>query len=153
MVASNKVDGPVRDGRIVEVRHPDGSPPFLVQWTDSGRQVLVFPGPDARVLSQEYDVTEAKAPAQVPHIRSWHVQVDLFEGEDETSAHAVLVTEAPTHLDARGTTRRKSGDRNVPEIADEIAVARALRRLSELLLGTAADDISAIEGHPVSLPS
>ena len=46
---SSVVGGHVRDGLVVEVRHPDGSPPFLVEWSDSGERTLVFPGPDAHV--------------------------------------------------------------------------------------------------------
>ncbi len=42
------VDGPVRDGEVLEVRGPDGGPPFLVRWSD-GHEGLVFPGPDAHV--------------------------------------------------------------------------------------------------------
>lgn len=50
IVASNVVDGAVREGRIVEVRHPDGTPPFEVEWSDTGERTLVFPGPDTRVV-------------------------------------------------------------------------------------------------------
>lgn len=49
VVRSNHVDGPVRDGEIIEVRHEDGSPPYVVRWSDSGHEALVFPGPDAEV--------------------------------------------------------------------------------------------------------
>jgi uncharacterized protein DUF1918 len=38
-----------RVGVITEVRHPDGSPPYLVRWLDNGHEGLVYPGPDARV--------------------------------------------------------------------------------------------------------
>ena len=38
-----------REGEIVEVRHPDGSPPYVVRWSDSGHESLFFPGPDASV--------------------------------------------------------------------------------------------------------
>lgn len=38
-----------RVGVITEVRHPDGTPPYVVRWLNDGREVLVFPGPDARV--------------------------------------------------------------------------------------------------------
>ena len=37
-----------RIGEIVEVRGPDGSPPYLVRF-DDGHEGLVFPGPDAVV--------------------------------------------------------------------------------------------------------
>ncbi|MFH8838435.1 DUF1918 domain-containing protein [Streptomyces sp. NPDC017868] len=38
-----------RDGEIVGLHHVDGTPPFDVRWSDTGRVTLVFPGPDARV--------------------------------------------------------------------------------------------------------
>lgn len=38
-----------RDGEIVGLRHADGSPPYEVRWSDTGRVTLVFPGPDAHV--------------------------------------------------------------------------------------------------------
>jgi hypothetical protein len=152
VIASTHIDGPVRDGRIVEVRHIDGSPPYLVEWSDEGQPCLVFPGPDALVVSGEKAGEEQPAASPTGRrVRSWQVRVDLFESGDETSAHAVLVTDATTHLDAQGTAHRRAGDRDVPEIGDEIAVARALRRLAEVLLGTASEDIAAIEGRPVSL--
>lgn len=49
VVRSRIVDGPVRDGEIMEVRHEDGSPPYLVRWSDDGHEALVFPGADAFV--------------------------------------------------------------------------------------------------------
>ena len=33
---------------IIEIRGPDGGPPYLVRH-DDGREALVFPGPDASV--------------------------------------------------------------------------------------------------------
>lgn len=41
---------PDRAGVIVEVRNPDGSPPYVVRWQDGGHLALVFPGPYARIL-------------------------------------------------------------------------------------------------------
>jgi len=29
------------------VRGPEGKPPYLVRWADTGHEALVFPGPDA----------------------------------------------------------------------------------------------------------
>jgi hypothetical protein len=49
VVRSLHVDGPVRDGEIIEVRHADGSPPYVVRWSDTGHESLYFPGPDAYV--------------------------------------------------------------------------------------------------------
>ncbi len=39
----------VRDGEIIELRHADGSPPYVVRWSDTGHESLVFPGADAYV--------------------------------------------------------------------------------------------------------
>ncbi|MDV6014234.1 DUF1918 domain-containing protein [Haloechinothrix sp. LS1_15] len=39
-------------GLITGVRSPDGSPPYLVHWIDDGRTSLVFPGPDAHVMTE-----------------------------------------------------------------------------------------------------
>jgi hypothetical protein len=49
VVKSQHVDGPDRDGEVLEVQHPDGSPPYLVRWSDNGHEALIFPGPDAFV--------------------------------------------------------------------------------------------------------
>ncbi|NED97628.1 DUF1918 domain-containing protein [Phytoactinopolyspora alkaliphila] len=38
-----------RDGEILETHGPNGQPPFLVRWADSGAEALVYPGPDAHV--------------------------------------------------------------------------------------------------------
>jgi hypothetical protein len=35
-------------GEVVEVRGPDGQPPFLVRF-DDGAERLMFPGPDCEV--------------------------------------------------------------------------------------------------------
>jgi hypothetical protein len=41
-------------GQIVEVRGPDGQPPYLVRHSD-GHESLVFPGPDAVVEPARHD--------------------------------------------------------------------------------------------------
>jgi hypothetical protein len=38
-----------RDGEILEVAGEHGRPPFRVRWSDTGREALLFPGPDAMV--------------------------------------------------------------------------------------------------------
>jgi len=113
-------------------------------WT--GRTAL-FPGSDAHVEHQ----ADAKPPHEPSrHVKTWRVELHLFESEDSTTAHATLLAETPG-IDAVGRARRRHDDANVPEIGDEVAAARALRRLADRLLGTASDDIAAVEGHPVSL--
>ena len=49
VVRSAHVDGPVRTGEVIEVRSADGSPPYVVRWSDSGHETLFFPGPDTFV--------------------------------------------------------------------------------------------------------
>ncbi len=38
-----------REGEVVEVHGADGAPPYVVRWSDTGHQGLMFPGPDARI--------------------------------------------------------------------------------------------------------
>jgi hypothetical protein len=54
IVHSQHVDGPVRDGEILEVRGPNGTPPFTVRWSDTGHESLCFPGPDASIEHFEH---------------------------------------------------------------------------------------------------
>ena len=146
IVASPAVDGPVRDGEIVELRDPDGSPPYVVCWSDTGNTALFFPGPDAHLSPPP-----EREPVLVGRGRSWRVNIDLVEFGDETSAHAVLVAEAPQRLDAHGQAHRNPADAPVPSIGDEVAVARALRRLSDRLLEVASTDIASAQGSPAHL--
>ena len=53
ILASSVLGGVVREGTVVELRHDDGSPPFMVEWSDTGERSLVYPGPDARVVHPE----------------------------------------------------------------------------------------------------
>ena len=87
----------------------------------------------------------------LPHVREWQARVSIFESGDDTSANVVLLTEAPTHLSAHGQSHRITGDTPVPEIGDEVAVARALRHLADQLLETAARDVEAVTGKYTSI--
>jgi hypothetical protein len=44
-------DRPARRGQVEEVRTAGGTPPYVVRWLDTDRSALVFPGPDAHVLT------------------------------------------------------------------------------------------------------
>jgi hypothetical protein len=59
VVHSVHVDGPVRDGEILEVRGTDGRPPYVVRWDTDGHTGLVFPGPDATVQHFDHTVEPA----------------------------------------------------------------------------------------------
>jgi len=167
ILAAKHTDQATRDGEVLEVRGADGGPPYLVRWTD-GHTGLLYPGPGA-ILRVEAEhativpaetartstepVAEGAVEPTVPHVKEWHVRVSIFESGNDTSANVVLLTEAPTHLSAHGQSHREVGDTSarVPEIGDEVAVARALRHLADQLLETAAKDIEAVTGKEAHL--
>lgn len=143
VLASGVVDGAVREGRVVEVRHPDGSPPYLVEWSDTGERTLVFPGPDAHVQSaEEQDAHDA--PEGGPSV--WQVRVSVRHDGRETTADAVLLAGQPQGTHAVGRSHRDPADAPAPVIGEEVAVARALRRLADQLMSTAQEAIGSRPG-------
>ena len=84
--------------------------------------------------------------------KTWTVQVTIDEEGDRTRADAVLHTRDATALRGTGRARRNPVDPDVPEIGDELAVARALSALAHELLEAASADIEAVVGGPVRLP-
>lgn len=53
VVESNQLGHEPRRGLIVDVPAGDGAPPYRVHWLDDDHFALVFPGPDARVISED----------------------------------------------------------------------------------------------------
>jgi hypothetical protein len=53
VVHGRVTDAPERVGQIVEVPHPDGSPPYVVRWVGDEHTSVVFPGPDAGVVAEQ----------------------------------------------------------------------------------------------------
>ena len=51
VIKSVAIDKPDQRGLITEVHSPDGSPPYVVRWPDTDRVAIVFPGPDAIVVT------------------------------------------------------------------------------------------------------
>ena len=147
VLASSVVDGTVRDGTVVGVKNPDGSPPYTVRWHDTGEESMVFPGPAAHV--EHGEPHRAAPPSAV--VSTWRVQVTLSHEGPETTAQAVLVTGSPEHLGAVGHAVRNPDDEAVPVIGEEVAVARALRRLADRLLDTAEEQIEDSTGLPARL--
>lgn len=49
IIKGHRVGEPDRDAEVLEVRGPDGGPPFLVRWSEDGHEGLFFPGSDAEV--------------------------------------------------------------------------------------------------------
>lgn len=76
------------------------------------------------------------------HSRTWHLDVHLYEQDDHTRAEAVLRTDAGTVVRHEGIARRHPGDRDVPEIGDELATCRALAGVAHDLLDAAIADVA-----------
>jgi hypothetical protein len=86
---------------------------------------------------------------------TWSVDIQIFEGDDATSAKATLISgqgsDRRRTVSGSGRAHRNEGDAPVAEIGAEIATARALRDLADKLLGVASEDISAVEAREVHL--
>ncbi len=158
VLTATRVDDPTRHGEVLEVGGADGGPPWTVRWSD-GHVGVFYPGPGAVRSVAPSDTAAPASPAEAAapagsgpeHVREWTVRVSLFENGDDTSASVVLLSDAPTHLTAHGASHRSTADRAVPEIGDEVAVARALRHLADRLLDAAEEDIEAMTGEPAQL--
>jgi hypothetical protein len=84
-------------------------------------------------------------------MKKWTVQVDIDEHEGSTRAVARLREGDTESLTGTGLARLNPSDRDVPEIGDELAVARALSELSHRLLDVAAraiEERSGVPAHP-----
>lgn len=49
VIPGHRVGQPERDCEVLEVHGPDGGPPYLVRWGDTGHESVYFPGSDASV--------------------------------------------------------------------------------------------------------
>jgi hypothetical protein len=153
VLAAPHTSGATRDGEVLEARGPDGAPPYLVRWSD-GHEGLIYPGPGSLLRVGDASADESSPPATAPavdgppgRVRDWNVRISIFERGNETDANVVLLADAPQHLTAHGHAQRSTDDLLVPEIGDEVAVARALRRLADRLLDVAEEDISGMTGE------
>jgi hypothetical protein len=82
--------------------------------------------------------------------KHWNIAVEIDEYDGRTRAVARLRTDSAV-LTGVGLARLSPHDRDVPEIGDELAGARALSELSHQLLETAAEDIEQITHQPARL--
>lgn len=76
------------------------------------------------------------------HTHTWHVTINLSEQDAHTHAEAVLHTDVGPDRHHEGVARRNPHDRDVAEIGDELAVARALSGLAQDLLDATNADIA-----------
>jgi hypothetical protein len=85
-------------------------------------------------------------------MKRWSVDIYVDEdGNGHTYAEARLHTGADTMLVGVGRARLNPVDRDIPEIGDELATARALSDLGHRLLLAAASDIEAITHERVRM--
>ncbi len=84
--------------------------------------------------------------------KQWRVDIFIDEHEERTRARAHLHNPDETKLTGVGLARLNPTDVNIPEIGDELAVARALSDLAHQLLDATAQDIEAITHTPAQLP-
>lgn len=88
------------------------------------------------------------------HVRTWTVDINISEHEDERRTHADAVLRSHrVGLRGEGEARRRPCDTEVPEIGDELATARALADLAYKLLDVATGDIEQFTQQPVHLRS
>jgi hypothetical protein len=87
----------------------------------------------------------------VDDVKQWTVTIDIDEHEGHTRAVARLHDRDSERLTGVGLARLDPADRDVPEIGDEIAAARALSDLSHRLLQTATEDVEQSTGMPARL--
>lgn len=73
--------------------------------------------------------------------KHWNVAIDIDEHDGHTRATARLHARESERLVGVGLARLNPADHDVPEIGDELAVARALADLSDHLLTAATADI------------
>ena len=84
-------------------------------------------------------------------IKQWTVTIEIDEHDGHTRAVARLLTRDTDRLTGVGLARLDPADRDVPEIGDEIAAARALSDLGHRLLQTATEDVEASTCQPAHL--
>lgn len=51
VIKGTRVEQHDQRGLITEVHAPDGAPPYVVRWLADDHEAIVFPGPDAIVVS------------------------------------------------------------------------------------------------------
>ncbi|QCQ91084.1 DUF1876 domain-containing protein [Rhodococcus sp. SGAir0479] len=82
--------------------------------------------------------------------KQWNVDIAIDEHDSRTRSTARLHTRDTT-LVGVGLARRNPLDRNVPEIGDELATARALADLAHQLIETTVGDIEGVTHTPAHL--
>jgi Domain of unknown function (DUF1876) len=77
----------------------------------------------------------------MPAVKQWNVDILVGEDDGRTYAEARLHTDIGDRLVGVGQAKLNPADHDIPEIGDELAVARALTDLGHRLLVTATADV------------
>jgi len=77
------------------------------------------------------------------HAAQWTARIFIEEQDERVTRARVQLRTRDTEIVATGTARRNPRDPDVPEIGDELAVARAFSELSHKLLDAAVADLEA----------
>lgn len=85
--------------------------------------------------------------------RTLTLNMQVVEEGSKTTADITMTTGTGQKLHGHGAARRHPDDPDVPQIGDEIAVARALSELGHKLLDTAAHEIGDRMHRRVHLPA
>jgi hypothetical protein len=86
------------------------------------------------------------------HTKTWSVEIFISDHDDGTTgAEAVLHTTNGNVLRHHATARRNSGDRDVPEIGEELATCRALTGLAQDLFEATIIDIEDNTGREAGI--
>ncbi|MFR9730734.1 DUF1876 domain-containing protein [Saccharopolyspora sp. MS10] len=83
--------------------------------------------------------------------RTLNLDMQVIEAGMRTTADVGMITGDGRALHGHGTARRHPDDPDVPQIGDEIALARALFELGHKLLDAAANDIGERQHRQVHL--
>ncbi len=163
VLTATRVDDPTRHGEVLEVGDPDGGPPWTVRWSD-GHVGVFYPGPGSVRSIEAPDSAGACGIRPGPRRRGRPVRrphrATCGSGRSGSRSSSPVMTRArrscsspmPRPTSRRtAMSRRSTHDPAVPEIGDEVAVARALRHLADRLLDTAEEDIEAMTGEPAQV--
>jgi hypothetical protein len=83
--------------------------------------------------------------------KSWKVDIFIGERDGMTHAEARLMPGNEVTVTGSGMARLNPTDHDVPEVGDELAVARALSDLAHRLLTAAAEEIEGVTREHVHL--
>jgi Domain of unknown function (DUF1918) len=65
------VDQADQRGLIIEVHGTDGAPPYVVRWLATGHMAIVFPGPDAVIVTAaEQEAADERARSHVASVQT-----------------------------------------------------------------------------------